>query len=174
MPEIPTVSSELGQFLAQLSKLNLQDLAASAQGAFATLDRFLTHLDALLDPLAGNANDALVAARQTFRNGDDAIARLKEASTALRNLDALLIDIRQQVGPRGAELSRTLNSAERAARHAAALLESLNGLAQPRSQFRGNLEAAMRDIAAAAGFLRDFAATVERNPNALLLGRSSK
>jgi paraquat-inducible protein B len=175
LPEIPTVPSELGQLFSQLSKLRLQDLAESATGAFASLDRFLKHADALLDPLAGNANDALLAARQTFRTGDDAIAHLKEeASTALRDLDALLVDVRHQVGPRSAELSRTLTSAERAARQAGTLLDSLNGLAQPRSQFRGNLEAAIRDIAAAAGSLRDFAATVERNPNALLLGRSGR
>ena len=175
MPEIPTVPSELGQLLAQLGKLNLQELAQSAQGAFASLDRFLKHADSLLDPLAGNANDALVAARQTFHTGDDAIGRLKEeASTALRDLDALLVDVRHQVGPRGGELSRTLNSADRAARQAEALLQSLNGLAQSRSQFRGNLEAAIRDIAAAASSLRDFAATVERHPNALLMGRSGQ
>jgi paraquat-inducible protein B len=172
LPEIPTVPSELGQLWAQLTKLRLQDLADSAQGAFASLDRVLKHIDLVLDPLVSNANDALVTARQTFRTGDDAIARLKdEASTALRDLDALLVDARNQVGPRGTELSRTLNSADRAARQAEALLASLNGAAQPRSQLRGNLEAAIRDLAAAAGSLRDFASTIERNPNALLLGR---
>jgi paraquat-inducible protein B len=172
LPEIPTVPSELGQLWAQLTKLRLQDLADSAQGAFASLDRVLKHIDSVLDPLVGNANDALVTARQTFRTGDDAIARLKdEASTALRDLDALLVDARSQVGPRGTELSRTLNSADRAARQAEALLASLNGAVQPRSQLRGNLEAAIRDLAAAAGSLRDFASTIERNPNALLLGR---
>jgi paraquat-inducible protein B len=172
LPEIPTVPSELGQLWAQLTKLRLQDLADSAQGAFASLDRVLKHIDLVLDPLVGNANDALVTARQTFRTGDDAIARLKdEASTALRDLDALLVDARSQVGPRGTELSRTLNSADRAARQAEALLASLNGTVQPRSQLRGNLEAAIRDLAAAAGSLRDFASTIERNPNALLLGR---
>ena len=81
--------------------------------------------------------------------------------------------MRHQVGRRSAELSRTLISAERAARQAGTLLDLLNGLAQPR-RIRGNLEAAIRDIAAATGSLRDFAATVERNPNALLLGRSGR
>jgi paraquat-inducible protein B len=172
LPEIPTVPSELGQLWTELSKLRLHDLAESAQGAFASMDRVLKHIDSVLDPLVGNANGALVAARQTFRTGEDAIARLKdEASTALRDLDALLVEVRRQVGPRGAELSRTLNSADRAVRQAEALLASLNGATQPRSQLRGDLEAALRDIATAAGSLRDFASTIERNPNALLLGR---
>ena len=88
---------------------------------------------------------------------------------ALHDLDDLLVDARHQLNPRAAELSRMLNDADRAARHAASLLENLNGAAQPRSQLRGNLHAAIRDIAAAAGSLRDFAATIERNPNALLM-----
>ncbi|MBV8413552.1 MAG: MCE family protein [Alphaproteobacteria bacterium] len=175
MPEIPTVPSDLGQFLAQLSKLDLQELARSAQGAFASLDVFVKHADSLLGPLAGNASDALVAARDTFRSGDDAIVHLKEeASTALRDLDGVLVDVRHQVGPRSAELSRVLNSADRAVRQASTLLDSLNGLAQPRTPFRSNLEAAMRDLAATTSSLRDFAATVERNPNSLLLGRSGR
>jgi paraquat-inducible protein B len=175
LPEIPTVPSELGQLWAQLAKLRLQDLADSAQGAFGSLDRVLKHVDSLLDPLVGNANDALVTARQTFRTGDDAITRLKdEASTALRNLDALLVDARHQSGPRWTELSRTLNAAERAARNASGLLESLNGAVQPRSEVRGNLDSAIRDIAAAAASLRDFAATLDREPNALLMGRARR
>jgi paraquat-inducible protein B len=93
---------------------------------------------------------------------------------ALRDLDGLLVEARKQLGPRSAELSHTLTSAQHAAHEASKLLESLNGLAQPRAPFRANLEAAMRDLAAAVGSLRDFAGTIERNPNALLLGRASK
>ncbi|MBV8190958.1 MAG: MCE family protein [Alphaproteobacteria bacterium] len=173
--EIPTVPSELGQLWAQLTKLRLQDLADSVQGAFASLDHVLKHVDAVLDPLVGNANGALVAAHRTFDTGDEAIIRVKEeASTALRDLDAVLVDVRQQVGPRSAELSRVLNSADRAARQASIFLDSLNGLAQVRSPFRSNLEAAIQDLSATASSLRDFAATIERNPNAVLLGRSGK
>ncbi|MBV8187335.1 MAG: MCE family protein [Alphaproteobacteria bacterium] len=175
LPQIPTVPSELGQLWAQLTKLRLQDLADTMQRAFASFDRLASHVDSVLDPLMGNANDALVAARQTFQTGDDAIARLRdEASTTLHDVDGLMVDARHQLGPRAAELSRVLNSADRAARQAATMLESLNGLAQSRSQFRSDLEAAIRDLAAAAGLLRDFAATIERNPNALLMGRANR
>ena len=86
LPEIPTVPSELGQLWAQLTKLWLQDLADSARAAFASLDRVLKHVDSVLDPVVGNANEALVAARRTFRTGDDAIVRLRdEASRAARS-----------------------------------------------------------------------------------------
>jgi paraquat-inducible protein B len=175
LPEIPTLPSDLGQLWAQLTKLRLQDLADTMQRAFASLERLSSHLNSVLDPLVGNANETLATVRETFRTGDNAIGRVRdEASIALRDLDALLVDARHQLGPRATELSRTLNSADRAARRAAVLLDSLNGIAEPRGQFRGNLEAAIRDLAAAATSLRDFAATIERNPNALLMGRSRR
>ena len=41
-------------------------------------------------------------------------------------------------------------------------------------EFRDDLEATVRDIAAAASSLRRFAATIEQNPNALLTGRPSR
>jgi paraquat-inducible protein B len=50
----------------------------------------------------------------------------------------------------------------------------LNSLAESRSQFRSNIEAAVRDLSATASSLRGFAETVERNPNAILLGRGSR
>jgi paraquat-inducible protein B len=173
LPEIPTLPSDLGQLWAQLTKLRLQDLADTMQRAFASFERLSSHLDSVLDPLVGNANATLVTVRETFRTGDNAISRIRDdASIALRDLDVLLVDARHQLGPRATELSRTLNSADHAARRAAVLLDSLNGIAEPRGQFRGNLEAAIRDLAAAATSLRDFAATIERNPNALLMGRA--
>jgi paraquat-inducible protein B len=175
LPEIPSLPSELGELWAQLTKLRLQDLADTMQRAFASFERLSSHVDSVLDPLIGNANEALITARQTFQTGNDAISSVRdETSSALRDLDALLVDARHQLAPRAAELSRTLNSADRAARRAAVLLDSLNGIAEPRGQFRGNLEAAIRDLAAAATSLRDFAATIERNPNALLMGRARR
>jgi len=54
------------------------------------------------------------------------------------------------------------------------LLASANTLVAPRSSFRGDLEAAIRDVSAAASSLRNFARTVERDPSALLSGRTSR
>ena len=97
-----------------------------------------------------------------------------DASGALRDLDSLIVDAHRQLDARGGELSQTLTAADRTVGQAETLLDSLNGLAEPRSQFRGNLEAAVRDLAASASSLRNFAETVERNPNALLMGRASR
>ncbi len=175
VPEIPSVPSNLGQLLSQLTQLRLRELTDTAQQALAAVGRLADHLDATLDPLAQNAHRTLDAATQTLQTADEAVHQLQaEASGALRDLDSLIVDAHLQLDARGRELSRTLTAADRAVRQAETLLDSLNGLAEPRSQFRGNLEATLRDLAASASSLRGFAETVERNPNALLMGRGGR
>jgi paraquat-inducible protein B len=175
MPEIPTVPSELGQLRNQLTNLPLREVADAAQSALASIVRLSDHLDRRLDPLADSAQRTADAATRSLRTADEAMRRMQaDASTTLRDLDSLMLDSRRQLDARGDELSRTLASSDRAARQAETLLESLNGLAEPRSAARGDLEATLRDLAASASSLRGFADTVERNPNALLIGRASR
>ncbi|MGO8920881.1 MAG: MlaD family protein [Stellaceae bacterium] len=175
VPEIPAVPSNLGQLVNQLTQLRLRELTDTAQQALASVGRVSDHLDATLDPLAQSAHRTLDAATQTLQTTDEAVRRVQaDASTALRDLDALLVDAHRQLDARGGERSRTLTAADRAVRQAETLIDSLNGLAEPGSQFRGDLEAAVHDLAASASSLRNFAETVERNPNALLMGRASR
>jgi paraquat-inducible protein B len=92
----------------------------------------------------------------------------------LRDLDGALVSVHQQIDARGGELGHTLAAADRSMREAQKLLESLNAATEPGSDFRGDLQATMRDFAASASSLRDFAETIERNPNAIVMGRSSR
>jgi paraquat-inducible protein B len=175
VPEIPAVPSDLGQLRKQLTELQLRELTDTAQRALASVGRLSDHLDAMLDPLAQSAHRTLDAATQTLQTTDEAVRRVQaDASTAVRDLDALLVDAHRQLDARGGELSRALTAADRTLRHAETLIDSLNGLAEPGSQFRGDLEAAVHDLAASASSLRSFAETVERNPNALLMGRAGR
>ncbi len=174
-PEIPAVPSDLSRLRNQLTELPLRELADTAQRAFASLARLSDHLDVTLDPLAQSVHRTADTATQTLQTTDEAVRRVQaDASTALRDLDALLVDAHHQVDARGGELSRVLTGADRAVRQAQTLLDSLNGLAEPGSQFRADLEATLRDLAASASSLRNFAETVERNPNTLLMGRTSR
>ena len=175
LPEIPTVPSDLGQLRNELAGLHLQQLSESAQRALTALARVSDHVDAELGPVTRDVHETVVAATQTLQTANEAIHRMQpQASTALEDLDQLLTEARRQVAGRGAELSRALGTINRAAQEGETLLGSLNGLAQPRSAFRGDLEATMRDLAASASALREFAQFVERNPNALLTGRVTR
>jgi paraquat-inducible protein B len=175
VPEIPTVPSELGQLRNEVTNLPLRDIADAAQRTLTSLGRLADHLDARLDPLVGSAQRTADAATRTLQTANEAVSQVQaDASTTLHDLDSLVVDTRRQLDARGDELGRTLTASDRAARQAETLLESLNGLAEPGSPFRGDLEASVRDLAASASSLRSFAGTVERNPNALLIGRSNR
>ena len=175
VPEIPTIPSELGQLRNELTNLPLRELADAAQRALAAINRLSDHLDSRIGPLFDSAERAADSATRTLEAADQAVRRIEgDAATALHDLDALLIDGRRQLDARGGELSRVLADSDRSVRQAEALIVALNGLAERRSAFRDDLEATIRDLAASASSLRNFAETVERNPNALLMGRSSR
>jgi len=174
VPEIPAVPSDLDELRNKLSALPLHELAETAQRAFLSLERLSGHLDAALDPLSESARRSADAATRTLETTDETLRRLQaDISTTLRGLDALIADARVQLDSRSSELGRTLASVERASRQTETLLTSLNGLVEPRSQARGDLEAALRDLAASANSLRGFARAVERDPSAVLTGRAS-
>jgi paraquat-inducible protein B len=175
VPEIPAVPSEISQLRNQLSQLPLRELAETARQTLASMGRLSDHLDAALGPLATSALGTTEAATRTLQTTNDAVHRLQaDASATLHHLDDLLTAADHQLDARGGELSRTLTAADRSVHQAETLLDSLNGLADPRSQFRGDLAATVRDLAASASSLRNFAETVERNPNALLVGRATR
>lgn len=175
VPEIPTVSSDLEKLRNQLAGLPLRELADTAQKALLSLTRLSDHIDATIDPFAKSAQRTVDAATQTLQTADEAVKQLQgDASRALHDADSLLVDARGQVDARGGELGRALREADRAIRQAETLIDSINSLAEPRSAFRGDLEAAMHDLAASAGSLRNLAETLEQNPNALFMGRASR
>jgi paraquat-inducible protein B len=175
VPEIPAIPSELGELRSQLSGLQLRELTDTAQRTLASLGTLANHLDAVVDPLTEHVHRTADAATHTLETADGAVRRLQsDASVALHDLDGLLVSAHQQVDARGGELGHTLGGVDRSMQKAEVLLDSLNGMAEPSSQFRGDLQATVRDLAASASSLRNFAETVERNPNALLMGRSSR
>jgi paraquat-inducible protein B len=175
VPEIPAISSDLSQLRNQLTGLPLHELADSAQQAFVSVRRLADHLDAEIDPLTERALRTMDVGTQTLQSAELAVRNVQaDASTALREADLLFVDARRQLAGRGEELSRTLKAGDRGLRQAEAFLTTLNGLVEPGSQLRGNVEATLRDLAASAGSLRDFASTIERDPNALLIGRSRR
>jgi paraquat-inducible protein B len=175
VPEIPAIPSELEQLRSKLTDLPLRDLVETAQRALVSVDRLATHLDRAVDPLAEGVRGAADAANNTLQTADNALAQIRDAASAsLRNLDALIADARRQLDGRGGELSRLLTDADRSLRSVDTLLASANGLVAPRSGFRGDLEAAMRDLSAAASSLRTFARTVERDPSAVLTGKTGR
>jgi paraquat-inducible protein B len=175
VPEIPAIPSDFGELRNQLTGLQLRELTDSAQRTLIAVGRLATHIDTVIDPLVERVERTADAATHTLQTTDGAVRNLQaDASVALHDLDAALVSVRHQVDARGGELGHTLAAADRSMAQAEKLLQSLNGAAEPGSDLREDLQATVRDLAASASSLRNFAETIERNPNAIVMGRSSR
>jgi len=173
VPEIPAIPSDLEELRQKLTQAPIVQTVVQAQRTLAAFEKLANRLDTQLDPLASSAEHALSSATRTMDDAGAAIQQVrKDVAATLEVAQAFLHDGRRQLDARGGELSQTLLSAEQALRSANALLGSANGLVASRSQARSDLEATLRDIAASASALRDFAQTIERNPSTILRGRS--
>jgi paraquat-inducible protein B len=92
----------------------------------------------------------------------------------LKSVDHLATSAEAQVDTTGKELDQAVATVNRAATQAEKVMDNLHDITSAHSPVRGDLEAAVRDLAASAASLRNFSRDVERHPNDLLLGRSSK
>jgi phospholipid/cholesterol/gamma-HCH transport system substrate-binding protein len=172
IPQIPSLASDLERLRATFTDLPLQDLAQATLRTLAAVERLASHLDARVDAVVDNAQRGFDGAARTFDTAEQAVANIQaDASRTLGTLDKLLTHADRQLGDRGAELARALTSADRIARQAERLLSSIDSLVAPESRTRADVEAAVRDLAAAASSLRGFAREIERNPGLLLRGR---
>lgn len=175
LPQIPALPSDLERLRATLAEVPVQDLVQTAQRVLHSVERLAGTLEAELGPLLDGTRRSVGAATRVLETTEEAVARLRtDASHAVLELHRLAGGARQQLDDRGAEVARVLGSVDRLARRAEALLASVDGLAAPRSQFRGDLEAAARDLAASAASLRGFARAVEREPSALIRGGGAR
>lgn len=173
VPEIPSIPSAADKVVTELTTLPLGDIAKSTLHALGTVDRLAADLDRKLDPLGQDAHRVMTEATRTLETADQALRQLQaDAAVMLRGWNATAMSTQRQVDERGEELGRVLVTADRTAHELDSVVNALNGLIAPRTPFRGDLESAARDLSASAGSLRSFARTLERNPSALLSGKS--
>lgn len=150
LPEIPSVPSDLQNLKDKFVELPLRELVDETRAT-------LGHMGAVFDVLGllvEESRQTAIDARETLRVTSTAVRTLgADAGRTLGGIDRLALDGR-----------RVLETAERTTRHAESLMASLDGLSQPRSEMRDDLDATMRDLAASASSLRSFTRDLERSP----------
>lgn len=98
-----------------------------------------------------------------------AIQKIEAQSTqTLGDFDRLANEGHRQLTDRGTELRRVLTDTDHAVHEVNTLSASLNDMLSPRSQTRGDFEAALRDLAAPPSSLRDFSREIDRDPSLIL------
>jgi paraquat-inducible protein B len=175
VPEIPAVQSDLQELRQELSQAPIAETVAQALRTLAAIEKLANHVDGEVGPLAASARGTLESTARTMDTADTTLERLGgEASGTLADARGLLLDARGQLAARGGDASRTLTDADKTLEAARGLIASANSLLGVRTQSRTDLDASLRDLAATTSSLRDFAASIERDPGLLLRGGSSR
>jgi paraquat-inducible protein B len=188
VPEIPSVKSDFDVLKQQITQLPLQELLLSIDRTVKNIDalvnspetreslralssslgetqRFIARLNEDTHPLLAELTSTLQSARQT---SDQANASIRSVEGELRST---LGDVRQLTSSTRTDLRTTLRSADQALQQARATLASVDGIVADDSRSRADIDNALQNLAQASSALRSFADKVERNPNAIIVGR---
>lgn len=159
-PEIPTLPSQLeevwlkaAQFLADLDAIDLKGLVDEIKLAATSARELLSQQD---------LKDAIAHIDETVNTLDSTLASLRATSDTTR---AVLEPLRKDLEPTLAELRATLSELSNTSRTAGDVL-------RPDPPLIVALEKALGDASQTAGTLKGLAALLERQPDALLKGKS--
>jgi len=172
LTEIPTRQSAIQKVKEQLSQLPLRELTDNARETLQSLRALSEKLNQGLPPLVASLTTASDHADTLLTDAVQALGDFRIRTDAtLGHIDRLAQSGDRELTARGGELQQLLVASTQAARRAADAVAGLKGLTADRGAARVNLEAALRDLAAATASLRGFASDVEHNPQLLLTGR---
>jgi paraquat-inducible protein B len=175
--EIPAIPSTLDVVRRNLENLPIQDMVGKAMNTLNNVDRLLAspELPQALTAMAAGMREfetTMTAARTTFTTGSETLTQVQgELRTTMAELQALIGTANREAGPLIESLRNTAGSVEQTVGQANAVLSNANDLVSRNAPIRSDLETSMRNLSLASRSLRGFAETLERNPNALLLGR---
>jgi paraquat-inducible protein B len=172
LPEIPTRQSTLQRAREQLSQLPLRELADNATATLLSLRGLAEKLDQELPPLVDSLRTTSDRTGQMVDTADQAIKALQgRLDTTLSAISQAANTGDEQLNQRGSDLHTLLTASNQSMLQVRELLDNLKSLTSDRAASRANLEATLRDLAAAAASLRGFANDVAHDPRLLLTGR---
>jgi len=172
LPEIPVRLSSLQRAAEQLSQLPLRELADNTTATLNSLRGLAEKLDRDLPPLVESVKSMSDKSALMVDTTTQAIKDLQvRLSSTLGAITELAGTGNQQLKDRGADLRALLAASDQTMRQVREVLGDAKGLTSDRGAARMNIEAMLRDLAAAAASLRGFAHDVEHDPQLLLTGR---
>jgi paraquat-inducible protein B len=166
--EIPTVRSEVQQFVSELAHLDISSFSEKLNRLLVRLDTSLSQLsieeiNAGLTNLLGLVNHLLV--RSELTNSFVSLRQtLDQAHTLLKRIDG-------QVDPLVGSVTNTLHDARKTMADLRVGIRNVNDLLGPDSALRPDLKQALEELSDAGRAVSDLAEFLERNPTALLTGK---
>jgi paraquat-inducible protein B len=172
LPEIPTRLSTIQRAQEQLSQLPLAEMGANANEALKSLRELAAKLNVNLPPLVASLKTTSDGSARTVATATEAIGDLRDRlDDTLTRVTEFVASGNDQMNQRGTDLHKMLVTATQTMQQANEVLGDLRNLTSTRGETRANLDATLRDLAAASASLRGFANAVEHNPQLLLTGR---
>jgi len=186
--EIPTLRSSFDSLLETVGALPLQDLAGTALAVLSNLNDLLsspeikilltsgargaealeqaaTTAKSAIGPLSQSLELTLAEARTTLQTIQQATkATQTDVSGLMGDSRKLAQDADKQLLALSAQANATLKATEQA-------VQAANSLIGPASAQRADLEQVLRNLNYVTRSLRGFAEQLERNPNALIVGK---
>jgi len=162
--EIPAMRSDFDTFRDQLSQLPLRQISDELRATMQAVKQLANTANTELAATAGSA-------RQTTGALTKAINQLQgDTARTLASVQKLSEHVDGAVTTLSPQLDQTLRTAQTALKDADATLAHTSELTAPGAPMRADLEEAMRNLALASDNLREFSETIDRNPQALLIG----
>jgi paraquat-inducible protein B len=175
VPEIPAMKSEFDVIKDQLAELPLRQLADDIKSMVESFRVLSRGADGTLGLVGEELKATALETRRTLQGAQRTMATL---NTTLQSIERTSDEARVTLAASGPELLATLQSAraamariETTMQGADVAVAQMAELTAPGAPARAELERSLRDLAAATESLRDFADTVERDPNALVFGK---
>ena len=174
-PEIPAMKSDFDVLKDQLAQLPLRQLADDVK---SMVESFRVLANGTGGTLGVVGEELKATALTTRRTLEEAQRTIKTLNSTLQSIERTSDAASKTLTAVGPKLDETLYSAraamarvETTMQGADAAVAQVAEMTAPGAPIRAELEQSMRDLSATAESLRQFADTVERDPNALIFGK---
>ena len=162
--EIPTAPSGVQQFLDSLQRVDLPGISTK-------LNTLLAHLDELDVPQINSGITNVLGAAHHLITTPDITNAITDARVALERAQVLINRIDNRVDPLADSVTTTLSDAQKALADLRRAIQNVSRLIGPNSSFGPDLSQALEELGNASRAVADLAEFIERNPDALLMGR---
>jgi paraquat-inducible protein B len=171
-PEIPVRQSVMQRTQQTLEQLPLQNMADNVNKSLESIRILADKLDEDMPALIVSAQQTSNQSRILVETAAKTLDTLQtQLTTTLSAINTMASAATTQLNGRGADLHKLLLSTNTAVVQTQQMVTELRNFTSARSDQRADIDATLRDLAAAAASMRGFASEIEREPQLLLMGR---
>ena len=168
-PEIPTIPSEIDEWLNLAEQIPIKEFATKAMHALEKLDNLVSspHINSSLESMGEGLKEARAVMAKINAQIEPVIAEVRESTQELRDL----LRKGQNVPQR---LDSTLAAAESAMKQAEKTLAAAQEVASDDSTLVRELDSTLLEVSATARSFRFLSDYLQRHPEALIQGKKTE